>query len=293
MLSGAFCLAAMGALTSLLSARCDWLVIALWRAGFMFASAVLLARARGIRLTLSDPPTLWVRSLAGSFSLVCNFYAMTRLPIADALTLASTYPLWILVMSSLFLGLAPTMAEVVGIACGVVGVWLIQDPELAGNHLAIGVALTGAVSTSVAMLGLHRLKGVGTPAVVAHFAGVATTVALVWLLIRGPSALAGRWDGTTFALLMGVAVAGTVGQMCLTKAYASGLPTRLAGISLSQVAFGLAFDLLAGNRTLTLMALAGFALVVTPTAYLSGRAGARLGAASRRIAEPPPISAPG
>ena len=40
-----------------------------------------------------------MRSLAGSFSLVCSFYALSRLPVGDVVTLTSTYPLWILVLS--------------------------------------------------------------------------------------------------------------------------------------------------------------------------------------------------
>ena len=60
---------------------------ALVRALVMFASTATWARAAGVRLVVFDPPTLWVRSLAGSFSLVCTFYAMTRLPVAEVLTL--------------------------------------------------------------------------------------------------------------------------------------------------------------------------------------------------------------
>ena len=70
--------------------RCDWLVVALVRALVMLATAATLARASGSRLAFWRPRTLWVRSLAGSFSLVCNFYALTRLPVADAVTLSTS-----------------------------------------------------------------------------------------------------------------------------------------------------------------------------------------------------------
>ena len=92
MLGGAFCFAAMGATTHALGPRCDWLVVALVRALIMFASTALMARAAGVRLVVFRPPTLWMRSLAGSFSLVGNFFALTRLPVADAITLSNTYP---------------------------------------------------------------------------------------------------------------------------------------------------------------------------------------------------------
>lgn len=276
MLAGALAFALMGVFTSALSTRCDWLVIALWRAVFMLGTAALTARSLRVPLALWEPRTLWIRSLAGSFSLVCNFYALTRLPVADALTLTNTYPLWIVLLSSLVLGILPTGPELVGILCGVAGVGLIEQPSLEGHAWAITVALLGAFSTSIALLGLNRLHGVEAPAILAHFAGVASVVAGMSLLTRGPEALAGRWDGVTIALLAGVAVSGTMGQFLLTKAYAAGRPTRLSAIGLMQVVFALGFDVLIWHRTLTPAAVVGFVLVLGPTAWLSIRAGTRL-----------------
>ena len=118
MLASALAFASMGACASALGGRCDWLVIALVRALFMFASTAFLARRAGVRLVVWDPPKLWVRSVAGSFSLVCNFYAMTRLPIADVLTLTNAYPLWIILLTSLGARRVPTGAEALGVASG-------------------------------------------------------------------------------------------------------------------------------------------------------------------------------
>lgn len=276
MLAGAFAFAVMGALTHALAGRCDWLIIALCRAVFMLMWTIGSAKASGVKLAFWRPGTLWLRSLAGSLSLVCNFYALTELPVADALTLTNTYPLWVVLLSSLFLKMPPTVAEMVGIVCGVVGVVLIERPSLGGSEFAIGVALLGAFSTSVALLGLHRLKGVDARAIIAHFAGVASVATGIGLLAKGPGVLAGDWNSTTLGLLLGVSIFGTAGQFLLTKAYSKGVPTRLSAIGLVQVAFAMAFDTLIWGRSFSVTALVGFALVVAPTAWLSVRAGARL-----------------
>ena len=276
MLGGAFCFAAMGATTHALGPRCDWLVVALVRALIMFASTALMARAARVRLVVFRPPTLWMRSLAGSFSLVGNFFALTRLPVADAITLSNTYPLWIFLVTAVVLRRPPAPAEVMGMTVGIVGVVLIQQPHLGGDRFAVLVALLSSVSTAVAMMGLHRLRGLDPRAVVAHFAGVASLVAGAWLLFRrdaiGPTTL----DSTTLLLLLGVGVSGTAGQFFLTRAYAAGPPTQVAVIGLTQVVFALGFDVVLWQRSLTAMSLAGFVLVLAPTALLSGRAGRRL-----------------
>lgn len=281
MLAGAFAFAVMGSLTFALGPRCDWLLIALIRALSMFVLAVAMALARGARLAFREPPTLWVRSLAGSISLVCNFYAMTRLPVADVLTLTNTYPLWIILMSAALAGLIPSRLEVVGVACGLAGVALIQQPHLGGDRTAAAVALASSVSTAVAMLGLHRLRGVDPRAIVAHFSGVAGAIAAAWLAVRHPYPLIARPDAPTFAMLLGVGLSGTIGQLCLTRAYAAGPPGEVSIVGLSQVAFAMAFDVLIWGRAWTGQTLLGFALVLGPSALLTGRATRRSSSPSR------------
>jgi drug/metabolite transporter (DMT)-like permease len=267
--------AVMGAITHALGPRCDWLTIALVRAVFMFVTAVMVARAAGAELVVWRPRTLWMRSVAGSFSLVCSFYALTRLPLGDVLTLTNTYPLWIVVLSWLSVRRAPAALDVLGVACGLSGVVLIERPHLSGDRLAASVALVTSVSTAVAMIGLHRLRNVDTRAVVAHFAGVASLVAGGWYLARGPGAgdlATSRLDSATIVMLAGVGLTGTIGQVFLTKAYAAGTPARVAVLGLTQVVFGLGFDVLLWERALPPSALAGTVLVLAPTAWLLTRA---------------------
>lgn len=284
MLCGALAFAAMGAFTHAVGTHCDWRAIALVRVLFMLASAVGLARFAGVPLAVFRPPTLWLRSLAGSFSLVCNFYAMTRLPIADVLTLTNTYPLWIVLLSAPLLRQVPTPAEWLGVASGLAGVVLVQQPHLGGDdRLAAGVALVSSLSTSLAMIGLHRLRGVDPRAVVAHFAGVGSLVAGASLLARPGALSPALLEPITLALLLAVGVSGTVGQFFLTRAFAAGPPAAVSAISLTQVVFGMIFDAAFWGRTITPLSLAGFALILGPTAWLTGRAARRLATARTRV----------
>jgi drug/metabolite transporter (DMT)-like permease len=241
----------------------------------------VVARAAGAELVIWRPRTLWMRSLAGSFSLVCSFYALTRLPLGDVLTLTNTYPLWIVALTWLALRRLPRWGDVIRVLCGLVGVVLIEQPHLSGNNLAAIVALVSSLSTAIAMIGLHRLRHIDPRAVVAHFAGVASVVAGVWYLVRGPNGgtLVGTpvsgpgFDPVTALMLLGVGTTGTVGQIFLTKAYAAGAPARVAVLGLTQVVFGLGFDVLLWQRSLSPVLLAGTALVLAPTAWLIARAG--------------------
>ena len=136
MITSALVFSAMGACAHALGTRCDWLTVALVRAVFMLVASVAVAKAARVPLVVWRPRTLWMRSLAGSFSLVCSFYALTRLPIGDVLTLTNTYPLWILVLTWLGTRRAPTGVVLIGVLCGLAGVVLIERPHLNGDDFA-------------------------------------------------------------------------------------------------------------------------------------------------------------
>jgi drug/metabolite transporter (DMT)-like permease len=273
MIGGAFLLATMGALSHSIGQRCDWYIIALFRAFMMLVTATILVKSSGADLVFWKPRTLWVRSLAGSFSLVCNFFALTHLHVADAITLMNMQPLWIVMISALILWRRPTPTEFLGVACGLAGVFLIESPQLEGNRLAVFVALMSSASSAVAMLGLHRLRQVDPRAIVAHFAGVATLVSAVCLCFAWRSGSPIRFEagGSLFGLLIAIGASGTLGQILLTKAYAVGSPTKVATVGLIQVVFGMIFEVTLWNRQLTPITLLGFVLVLAPTTWLSLR----------------------
>ena len=290
MISGAMALASMSTMTHAIGPRCDWLVIALVRASVMFVTAATLVRVSGSRLVFLRPRTLWVRSLAGSFSLVCNFYALTKLPPADVVTLTNIHPLWIVLITAVGHRRWPRLGEALGVACGLAGVVLIERPDLPGDHLAALVALLSSVSTTVAMLGLHRLRNLDSRAVVTHFAGVASLVALSWLLIRGDLRSSGLFEGRTLLLLAGIGATGTLGQIFLTKAYAAGSPSKVAVVGLTQVVFAMGLEAAIWGRSMTLGMAAGFVLILGPTTWLSLQAARSKG--THPITSDPPFDEP-
>ena len=241
----------------------------------MLITASALATASGAKLAVLRPRMLWLRSLAGSVSLVCNFYALAKLPVADAVTMMNIHPLWIVLITSVAIRKWPATAEVLGVVCGLAGVVLIQRPELSGDRMAALAAVVSSMSTAVAMLGLNRLRALDSRAVVAHFAGVASVASLVWLFLRRDSLAPFSSDGTTLGLLLGVGVSGTLGQILLTKAYTAGAPAKVAVVGLTQVVFALGFDVLLWHRKITPTTLAGFLLVLAPTTWLAIRSASK------------------
>src|SRR5262245_31174638 len=191
MLTGCFSFAWMSEFASQLGRLdCDWRIIALARSFLAFSFAFTLARLCGARLVFLSSPMLWLRSCAGSLSLLCTFYALTWLRTSEVLTLTNTFPIWVAVLSWPILRVRPSVSVWLAAICGVLGVVMLRKPHFAsspGSQLAMMLALTAAFTSAVAMLGLHRLKDLHPWAIVVHFSGVATLFVLgAWLFGEPP-----------------------------------------------------------------------------------------------------------
>ena len=269
MLLSSLAFASMGAFSHMAGERCDWQLVAVARSSLAFLFTLALALASGTRLVLFRPALLWVRSVSGSVGVLFAFYALTHLPVSTALTLSNTVPVWVTLLAWPVLGDRPRAGQWGAVAFGVAGIVLIQRPEAGGDRLAAALALGNALSTSVSMIGLNRLGGVDARAVVTHFSGVATVFTLAFMLLSGGRAdYAPLAEARTLALLAGVGLAATAGQLAMTKAFASGSPSKVSVVGLTQIVFALLFDLLLWHRRFDALALAGMALVVVPSAWL-------------------------
>jgi len=161
------------------------------------------------------------------------------------------------------------MSIVCAVIISVIGIALIQQPHFQGEKLACLTALCGAFCTSIAMLGLNRLKHIDPRAIVVHFSGVASVATASFLLLtdrKDYSAQLG--DKSVLALLTLVGAVGAAGQIGMTRAFAKGHASRISVVALSQILFGLGFDVLFWNRSVNLISLLGMVLVIAPTAWL-------------------------
>ena len=284
MLAGCGSFAVMSALAHAAGERCSWQAVAVCRAFLVFLFVGTFAVATGTKLVFFRPRRLWVRSIAGSLSLVMAFYALAKLKASTVVTLTNTFPVWVAVLSWPVLGVLPSVRVWAAVLGGVVGVYLIQMPHGAEDDFAILLALCSAGATSVAMIGLHKLRGVNPNAVVVHFSAVATLASSMAFLLfdRRTDGLPVYHPDALF-LLLGIGLTASVGQMFLTRAFAAGDPAKVSVVGLSQVVFSLLIDVGVSGLEITSMALLGIILIIAPTAWVM------LERKSRRQAELQPV----
>jgi drug/metabolite transporter (DMT)-like permease len=271
--------AGMGAFAHALARHhVDWQLTAICRAGLVLVFAFILALGARAPLVWWRPGILWLRSLAGSCSMVCTFYAYANLPLSVVLTLTNTFPLWVALLSWVFFGDRPGGLFWLAAGTGILGVVLIavtlnqqphQDVGTVEVFSAVCSALGASFFTSVAMLGLNRLGDFDARAIVVHFSAVALVFCVAAYFVFPRHAAVGELpDGESQLMLLGIGVTATFGQICLTKAFATGVATKVSVVGLTQVVFALALDVCLFGHQLLPLSLLGMVLVLAPTAWV-------------------------
>ncbi len=260
---------AMLALARLLGDWCDWQVVATVRASMVLVLVAGLSLVQGKRVVVFGPPTLWLRSVAGSLSMVCTFFAITQLQLSDTLTLTNMYPLWIALLSWPVLGERPPLQIWLAVLSSCTGVWLIQQPHFGASDLGIAAAFAASLFTAIAMIGLHRLRGLDPQTIVIHFSTVATCFCVAsWFVFEAPPPRSEAGMSLTLLLLLGVGLTASAGQLLLTRAFAAGNPARVGVVGLTQIVFGLLVDVLFFKHVPTWISLLGIVLIALPTAWV-------------------------
>lgn len=253
---------------------CPWLVVAFARSSLVAIIAICAAWWAGVPLAFRRPRMLWLRSLAGSCSLLATFYALGNMLVSDVLTITNTFPIWVAILAWPLAGEKPSHSVWIAVLASVVGVAVALQPEQTGfRWSAAFAALAASFFTAIAMLGLHRLKGVSPLAVVVHFSCVSTvTCALAllaqWMIAPESMPIAKESNRQVFWLLPAVGITAAFGQVFLTRAYAAGSPTKLSVVALSQVLIVLAVETISNRKALDWHVILGTAMVLGPVAWL-------------------------
>lgn len=271
MLLGAASFAVMSILTAQLKDEVDWQWIAIARAGLAMTFAATMTISAGKKLVFFRPRKLWMRSIAGSISLVCGFYAMTHYPVSEVLTLTNMFPLWVAVLSLPLLGEWPSVDVWPAVLVGIIGIVLIQQPQIDVDQFnagqwAVAAAILSSFTSAIALIGLHQVREIDPRAVVAHFSAVALGCCVLSLFVF-PTQHEWVLNWKIVGLLLAVGVCATIGQLFLTMAFASGPPARVSVVGLSQVGFVMVMEVLFTGRTFSAITLLGIGLVIAPTAW--------------------------
>ena len=222
----------------------------------------------------------FLNCLRGFFSFICfsTFsMALAVLPLADAMPIYYTAPLFVVVFAGPFLGEIVGFRIWIAIVAGFIGVVLVAQPNADGIEPAMVLAIISAIAYSAQIL-LTRLLGSTDSALSMTF-----YLTLMFVLFSGLTGLAfgsgwmDQFDHPSAAylfrawsfpsmhqtlLFLALGLTGTVGFYCISQAYRYGQANQMAPFEYSSLPFAVLWGWMFWGSLPTVTTLLGSILIV-------------------------------
>ena len=253
----------------------------------------LLVRFRGVSLKTPVPTMHLTRSLVGAVSMSGWFYGIAHLPLATSMTLNYMSSVW---MAAFILGgaLFFRRAQLPGallltVLLGFVGVVLTLRPTIEQGQIVAGViGLLSGMGSALAYMQVTALGKVGEPEerTVFYFSIGTAVVGAIGMLLTPTT----PWANVRLqdaAWIVPIGVLASLGQWCMTRAYAKGGTLVVASMQYSGIVFASIFSLTLFGDRIEPLAWLGMAIIVTSGVMATVLRGRTL-TATPVLKEPPP-----
>jgi len=238
MLSATLLFAATGALIKSLSASLpNEMIVFLRNLIGLLALAPLFLR-HGLRHYATNRlPAHLVRALAGLAAMYCYFYAIGHLPLAEAVLLNYTAPLFIPLAAFLWVGEPFSQRLWWPIGIGFLGIGLILKPGLSLLAPVALIGLAAGMFSALAMAGIRKLTNTEPASrVVFYFSLVSTLVSAIPMLWQWQTPAPALW----FPLFL-IGVLSTAAQILMTRGYACAPAAQVGPFLYAIVVFAALF----------------------------------------------------
>jgi drug/metabolite transporter (DMT)-like permease len=235
--------------------------------GIGFAIAIA-SQAGGVRtLKTKRPFGHLLRSALNLATMLTFYYALARLPLADAIAIGYAGPLFMTVLS------VPLLKERVGprrwvaVLLGFAGVVVILRPSHAGFDTGSLLALSSAFLYALTLITSRQLSATESSHTMLFYYSASVLVAMgatmPWRWVTP------RWEDVWIIVLVGIS--GSVGQYALTQAFRYGEVSLLAPMDYATLLWATIFGFLVWNELPDLAVVVGAAIIIASTLYIVHR----------------------
>jgi drug/metabolite transporter (DMT)-like permease len=258
----------MSAVVKNLGAHLDSFQLAFLRASigfvlilpFAFRAGPAIFRTCRLRMHLT-------RGVCGSIGLMCGFYALTHLSLADATAIGFTKPLFLIVLAALVLRETIRARRWSATAAGFLGVLIMLRPGDGVLEPAALVALLGALAAATVSLLIKRLSASEASLTIMLYLGLVSIVttgipaAFVW---QTPTLPELAW------MLLAAALASSA-QICMIRGFRIGEASALAPLEYLKLPLAALYGYLLFAELPDLYTMLGALLIVLSTLYIGHR----------------------
>lgn len=242
--------------------------VAFFRNAFgLLALLPMLLRPGRAPLKTQQLPRYFLRSAIGLGSMLCAFWALGHLPLAQAVSLSYSTPLFVTIAAVLWLGETVRVRRWAAVVVGFIGVLVIVRPGTAGFSAGSLIAVAAALLSSLVAIQIKQLTRVDSADTVVLYTYV------FWVpLSLVPAVFVWVWPtGLAWVWLVATGVMGTVGQLLWTRALRLGEVSALTPISFLQLPLVTLCGWLLFDERVDRWTLIGAGIILAANAYIAHR----------------------
>lgn len=228
---------------------------------------MILKSGKSIKIKDGCLKYLLIRSAVGTLGILCNFWAIGHMAIADANILNKLSPFAAIIMSIFVIGEIPGRFEILTVIVAFTGAAFIVKPGAGVASLPAIVGVAGGVFAGTAYAFVRKLgmKGERKEVIVLFFSVFSSVVCLLFMLPDfKPMSL------TQLFILIMAGVSATVGQMNITAAYTYAPAKEISVFDYSQVIFAALLGFLFFGELPDMWSWIGYVIIIG-TAIVSWR----------------------
>lgn len=199
------------------------------------ATVAILGRSEDKFYIRSDSwKGLIMRSTFGVMGIICNFYAIDRLGLADSNMLNKLSPFFAIILSIFILKEKPNRVEWLSVVIAFIGAAFIIKPSMNITSLYGFIGLLGGFGAGMAYTFVRKLgkQGERGPVIVMFFS-VFSSIVLLPLMIHYYEPMTAK----QLIILLFAGFSALGGQLCITKAYTKAPAREISVFDYSQILF--------------------------------------------------------
>ena len=249
--------------------------------GFVFTLPLLVRHGPGLLRTDKLPLYLF-RCVIGIVSMLAGFWAIVHLPLAQAVAISYSTPIFVTIGAVFFLGEVVRARRWSAVIIGFIGVLVLMQPGTGDFRMASLVAVLAAVASATAAINIKFLSRTE------RADAIVVWTTMLWVPL---SLLPALWVwqmpvGITWLWIVLSGLLGTTAHMFWTRALAQADASLLTPISFLQVLVVGVFGWWLFGEQVTRWTVAGAAIIFASNVYIAQRE-ARL---ARRVVSDPAIN---
>ncbi len=226
------------------------------------ASGIILFRNKGFSIKKELIPLYYIRSITGTLGMICTFYALDKMLLADVTILLKLAPFFTVIMSYFILSERIDAMRVLIIIGAFAGSAFVINPSFESFSInlpaliaILAASLAGTAYTLVRKLGQRGADGAS---VVFFFSGFSTLVAIpLFAFTYEPMSI------IQVSMLLCAGLSATLGQFSVTKAYMYAPAREISVFDYTQIIFAALFGFFLYGEIPSGYSFIGYGIIVS------------------------------